>query len=312
MSAAWAEIACQVPAELVDQLASFLVELSGTGVCIDNQTLDTFSLEDLAESPVMTVKAYLPTDQELDRKVAKITDYLSFLANAHSDFHPTPPVISFVRQEEWATSWKQHFHPLLIGRHLVLKPSWEEFAATPDQIVIELDPGMAFGTGTHPTTRLCLECLERIFNHTPPFTAAFPTPSPSVLDVGTGSGILAIAARKLGAGRVIAIDVDPEAVTVALSNLAHNAVTDDLEVSTTPLSMVGGSYSVILANILAEELIRLAPDLTARLEPGGILILSGILTEKEGAVTAAYNRHPLTQTEVTRLDEWSCLVYCQG
>lgn len=312
MSDTWAELACRVPKDLVDDLADFLVERSGNGVCIDNQTLDTFSLDTLNELPVLTVKGYVAAGPELERVVAEVTDYLVTLCAGTPGFNPSPPVIALVQQEDWATSWKQHFRPSAIGRRLVLKPSWEEFLPEGDQVVIEIDPGMAFGTGTHATTRLCLEALERIVDRTPPFAGLPLPPSFSVLDVGTGSGVLAIAARKLGAGDMVALDIDPQAVEVARQNLADNGITAAIEVATTPLSDLSAEFQVVFANILAEDLIRMAPLLSLRLLPGGMLILSGILTEKEPGVRAAYAATGLVLLEATESEEWSCLVYCRG
>ncbi len=308
MTEAWAEVACIVPAELVDQLAEFLVDLSGRGVCIDNQTLDTFSLDTVAEAPVLTVRAYFSTGTELENHLSEVTKFLTNLCAGHVGFDVQLPNVSMVRQEDWATSWKQHFHTSPLGRRLVLKPSWEEFAASEEQVVIEIDPGMAFGTGTHATTRLCLEALERIFDGIAPLSLA-TTPPPEVLDVGTGSGVLAIAARKLGAGRIVAVDIDSEAVQVASDNLANNGVTSDLDVSTTSLSHIDGSFSIVLANILAEDLIRMSPELAAHLLPGGLLILSGILTDREQGVMAACTSCGLRLEEATHQEEWSCLVY---
>jgi ribosomal protein L11 methyltransferase len=309
MTASWAEVACEIPSDLVDQLAPQLVELSGSGVCIDNQALDTFSLEGIGDAPIMVVKAYFADGPNLERQVAEVGAILESLAAANPGFTPKSPVVSHVRQEEWATSWKQHFHVSRIGRRLILKPSWEEFAPQADDVVIELDPGMAFGTGTHPTTRLCLEALERIFDHSPPFSSPQLPLNPHVLDVGTGSGVLAIAARRLGAGRLVALDIDPEAVTVARENLAHNGVTDNIEISTIPVSRHEGGFAIVLANILAEDIAQMSSDLVSQLLPGGLLILSGILNEKERLVMDAFIGRAVTLTEATRQEEWSCLVY---
>jgi ribosomal protein L11 methyltransferase len=312
MSDTWVELSCRVPKDLVDQLADFLVDLSGSGVCIDNQMLDTFSLETLDESPILTVKAYFTAGPELERNLAEVTAYMAELCAAVPEFSPLPPVVAVVKQEDWATSWKQYFHTGTIGRRLVLKPSWEEFDPKGDQVIIEIDPGMAFGTGTHPTTRLCLEALERIVDAAPPFTGMSLPEAFNVLDVGTGSGVLAIAARKLGGGHMVALDIDPQAVEVARQNLANNGITEALDVGITPVSEITAEFSVVFANILAEDLIKMSPLLSPRLLPGGVLILSGILTEKEGGVTAAYAATGLTLVEATRLDEWSCLVYRRG
>lgn len=309
MSDTWAELSCQVPKDAADQLADFLIELSGNGVCIDNQTLDTFSLDTVAEPPLVTVKAYFRAGWELERYLADVTVFLTSLCEGLPGYPHLSTSMTLIHEEDWANSWKQYFHVASIGRRLVLKPSWEEFTPSGDQVVIEIDPGMAFGTGTHPTTRLCLEAMERIVDGMPPFDGP-PIPSEfTVLDVGTGSGVLAIAARKLGAGRMTALDIDPQAVEVARQNLADNGITESLDIGTTPVSEVAERFTVVFANILAEDLIRMSSLLAPRLLPGGMLILSGILTEKEDGVKGAYALTGLSMLETTRLDEWSCLVY---
>jgi ribosomal protein L11 methyltransferase len=169
----------------------------------------------------------------------------------------------------------------------LIVPSWEEAQPNPDDIILHLDPGMAFGTGGHETTRLCLEMLEQIIDQLP---TGRP---PAVLDLGTGSGILAMAAAQLGAGPIHAVDIDPQAVEVARENLAINNLTERVECSSTPLEALTETYDIILANILAEELVRLAPQLTERLAQGGRLILSGILAEKEALVRNGFSTWPL-------------------
>ncbi|MRR36260.1 50S ribosomal protein L11 methyltransferase, partial [bacterium] len=151
MDKTWAEVACEVPAAMVDLLADFLVELSGNGVSIDNLELDTFSLDTVEETPVKTVRAYFSPDDDLEGKLAALNQFLREHASACGD--AAPPTVTTIREEDWATGWRQHFTPTRIGQRLVIKPTWEPFSPEPDDLVIELDPGMAFGTGTHPTTR---------------------------------------------------------------------------------------------------------------------------------------------------------------
>lgn len=301
------EVAFQIPTELADQLAEHLIELSGCGVCIDNQTLDTFSLDTLSEPTITTMRAYFADSPDLALKIKEASLLVTSLCKGHPGFEQPPPSVKPVHQEDWANSWKQHFHPSPIGKRLLLKPSWETLADNEERIVIEIDPGMAFGTGTHATTRLCLEVIERILENSPPFDNPFPVSPPTILDVGTGSGVLAIAARKLGAGRIVAVDIDPEAVQVALANLQCNAIADNIEVSTTPLSQIEGGFAIVLANILAEDLIKMSDELVARLLPGGTLVLSGILNEREDGVLTAYLACGLTHLETTRQQEWSCI-----
>jgi len=190
-----------------------------------------------------------------------------------------------------------------------VKPTWEEYAKNDDDIVLELDPGMAFGTGTHPSTRLCMEILEKIFFHEGDYRDTSSNDQLNVLDVGTGSGILAITAAKLGAVQVTAIDIDPQAVTVALENIVMNGVDNQVTVSDNPLGKITGRYDIVLANILAEELVKMAPELIKRMSPGGFLILSGILTEKEDIVVQGFSTRETSLAEISREAEWSCLTY---
>ena len=308
MSTPWAEAACTVPTALADELADFLVELTGCGVSIENLNVDTFSVETIEETPIKTVKAYLPNDPSLEENLARITAWLHDHGRGCPGFVFQQPVVTFIQEEDWANGWKQHFHPTRIGRRLVIKPTWESYDSLAEDIVIELDPGLAFGTGTHGTTRMCLEVLEGIVFRDTPYGAVEGPPAATVLDVGTGSGILAIAAARFGVGRIVAVDIDPRAVEVANENLALNGITG-VEVSTTPLEAIPGRFDIVLANILAEELVRLGHHLVAKVAPGGFLVLSGILTEREEFVRDGFAPFPLDLAEVRREAEWSCLSY---
>jgi ribosomal protein L11 methyltransferase len=309
MDVIWAEVSCETPADMVDQLAEFLVTLSGNGVCIENLNVDTFSLDSLEDAPVKTVKTYFPADATLQDKIAAIEAYLTEHAAAYPGFVPQPPEISCLKEEDWANNWKKHFKPVRIGNRMVIKPTWEEWDGDDGDIILEIDPGMAFGTGTHATSRLCLETLERIFFHEPPYCESDAPLPADLLDVGTGSGILAIAAAKLGAGRVIAIDIDSTAVIIAQQNIALNRVATIVSACTAPLAEVVGLFSVVVANILAEELVRMSGELVGKMRQGGFLVLSGILTEKEGTVLAGFAPFPLNLVETTRDAEWSCLTF---
>ncbi len=309
MGILWAEVSCIVPGEMVDQLAEFLVALSGNGVCVENLNIDAFSLDELDDAPTKTIKSYFPTDSVLQEKVAAIEAYQAELAAEHPGFVPQPLSVTTIKEEDWANSWKKNFKPARIGQRMIIKPTWEDWNRSDASIVIEIDPGMAFGTGTHATSRLCLETLERIFFREAPFDcieALFPI---DLLDVGTGSGILSIAAAKLGAHRVVAIDIDHKAVMIAQENLALNRVEGMVSVSDAPLRDVPGQFAVVVANILAEDLARMADDLVGKMRQGSILILSGILTEKEEIVLSGFAPFPLALVETTRKGEWSCITY---
>ncbi len=181
-----------------------------------------------------------------------------------------------VPDEDWGEGWKKDFRPLDVGR-VRIRPSWIDVAPPPGAAEVVLDPGMAFGTGSHPTTALCLAALSDLL---------LDRPGASVLDVGTGSGLLAIAARKLGAGRVAANDDDPVAVEVARENAARNSA--PIELTGAPVEAVTGTFDVVVANILANVLVALAVPLAAKVAPGGVLLLSGILAPQEDEVRRAH------------------------
>ncbi|HEY5523686.1 MAG TPA: 50S ribosomal protein L11 methyltransferase [Desulfuromonadaceae bacterium] len=299
----WLEIACDVPEEHADVVADFLTQLTGKGVCVDNQCVDAFSTSEIPDSVRVVIKAYLPADSDPAPQMHELETFLSELSRRHPAASFAPPTLSAVNSEDWSSSWKVHFKPLRVGKRLLIVPTWEEATQLPGDLVIRIDPGMAFGTGGHETTRLCLELLEIVMEGGPLLTV------PSLLDLGTGSGILAIAASLLGAGRILALDIDPDAVVVARDNLALNGLSDSVECGTAPLESLTERFDIILANILAEELVRLAPYLTERLQPGGALILSGILAEKEPLVRQGFASQPLKYCRTVCAGEWVAMLY---
>lgn len=197
-----------------------------------------------------------------------------------------------VEDEDWTELWKVHFKPRRIGRRLVIRPTWEEFAAGPDDVVIVLDPGQAFGTGDHPTTRLCLELLEQE-----------ALAGKTVADIGCGSGILAIAAAKLGADVAIASDLDPLAVAVSRENMARNEVDFPAE-ATDGFAKIVEPVDVVVSNIISATLIRLAPDAYNAVKPGGKWIVSGIYASNWPDVRAAAERQGFQFVDECREDDW--------
>ena len=204
--------------------------------------------------------------------------------------------VAEVPDRDWGEAWKEGLAAFSVGRVFV-RPSWIEQAPPPGAAEVVLDPGMAFGTGTHATTALCLRAIDDLLQ---------ARPGASLLDVGTGSGLLAIAARKLGAGRVAAIDRDPVAVEVARENAARNAA--PVEVGGAPLSRVRGPFDLVVANILANTLVELAPGLARQLAPGGRLLLAGLLAGQVDEVRRAFRRHGLSAEDERRGGEWVLLV----
>jgi ribosomal protein L11 methyltransferase len=303
MTDSWLEIACDVPEEQSEVVADFLTRLTGNGVCVDNLSVDAFSISEIPDSVRVIIKAYLPADHDYASQIFELKTFIAELELRHpADLFP-PPTLSAVNTEDWSSSWKVHFKPLRVGKHLLIVPTWEEAAELQDDLVIRIDPGMAFGTGGHETTRLCLELLESIMENSPLLA------TPSLLDLGTGSGILAMAANLLGAERILALDIDPEAVDVARDNLALNDMFDCVECGTTPLESLTEKFDIILANILAEELVRLASHLSDRLHSSGSLILSGILAEKEPLVRQGFSSQPLKYVRTVAAGEWVAMLY---
>lgn len=278
-------------------------EAAGGGAVIEATGFDDFEQPIPGEHRI-TVKTYVKPGArgaEIRRQIEEGLWRLSLL-------YPIPEAqVRVVREEDWANAWKKFYKPLRIGRRVVLKPSWEEWAALPDDVIVHLDPGMAFGTGMHPTTRLCVAAVEEAVQ-----------PGDRVLDVGTGSGVLAIAAVKLGAQSVLATDIDTLAVRVALENAARNGIAagpgQPIEVrhGSVPEDMAG-AFDVIVANILAEVLVGLFdgkygnPPLAEPLAPGGTIILSGILEDRAGLVIDAAERHGLQVTGRLQENDWVAL-----
>lgn len=203
-----------------------------------------------------------------------------------------------IDEEDWAESWKSFFRPEKIGSRIVVKPSWQTYSQAPGDIIIELDPGMAFGTGTHPTTRLCVQMLE-----------TFVTRGDAFLDVGCGSGILMVAAHKLGASTVCGIDIDSVAVEISCENLARNKVpVHDGRVLPGDLARdVPGSFDIISANILSEPIIALLDQIPARLRPKGVFICSGIIEENAPAVLQKMKSTGFDILEVRRMEGWTAI-----
>lgn len=206
-----------------------------------------------------------------------------------------PARVEYVVGDEWRDAWKAHFKPTRIGKRLVVRPSWEKYKKQPGDVVLVLNPGRAFGTGTHETTRLVLRELdERV------------TKGLRVLDVGCGSGILSIAAILLGGKSVIATDVDPDAVAVTKENAASNKVTPAIKASTRPLTKIPGQFDLVVANIEARVLVPMARALMSKVKLGGTLVLSGILTDQEDDIRAAYKK--MSVERIPHDGEWIAVV----
>jgi ribosomal protein L11 methyltransferase len=299
----WILIEITAPAPAVDLVCNELSNLGCAGTLVEKRELDTFSVPDDEFDPKidLVLQAYFPADLDLVELLPQIEQALERLRPFFSERNFQIGEQQEVRQEDWAEGWKQHFSTMRIGRRLIIRPSWEAYNPGKDEKILELDPGMAFGTGSHGTTLLCLEAIVELFDRN-------PVPK-SLLDVGTGSGILAMAAAALGAEQIIGCDIDPLACEVATENCRKNNLEKRVQITTTPLEQISGTYDVVIANILAEENLRLADSLVEHLAPGGHLFLSGILKEKEQMVCKGFSQQPLEFLNATQRDEWVCLAW---
>jgi len=274
----WIELAVPSHAEAVEAVSEILGRVGHDGIAVD------VPLE--PDRPHL-VKAYVVYDRTARSKVRRVKEAIGRLRAF--GLGPVGEVeVRRVRDEAWLEAWKSQFVPLRIGPFLV-RPSWS--APAGEGVEVVLDPGMAFGTGLHPTTRQCLEAIGEL-----------ALAERSVLDVGTGSGILAIAAAKRGARRVVAVDVDPLAVRAATENALRNGV--EVEVREGSAGDVDGSFELVLANLVADVIVRMAPDLSARLGPGGTLVCAGILREKAPSVIDALREAGLEVVSRDESDDW--------
>ncbi len=299
----WISFTVEVRREAIDAVTQFLMAHGSLGMAYDEQLLGASGdpADPIPPPPDVTrLTAYFPWDTDLWALKRSFLDFLPLLAET---FGPGPE--SFQSAAEitdtgWAEKWKEHFRARKIGRRLVIKPSWEKYSPAENDLVLTVDPGQAFGTGTHETTRMCLRFMETLFDRRP-----FPR---TVLDIGTGTGILGIAAARLGAERVLGIDTDPVAVEVAGKNAGLNGVSGVFRSEGTTLSAIGGEFDLVLANLIAEILVDLAAQILALCAPEGRLVLSGILKEKSGWVVEEYVKHGASLAEEATDGQWAALL----
>jgi ribosomal protein L11 methyltransferase len=302
MTNKWLEMHLAIPDQAVDLVSQALMETGCTGITAAEKTLDTFVVpesDSLGNDPVL--RAYFIYPENVETLCDTVRQALSKLAGLYPGLAETRLSYRQLADHDWASDWQQHFPPFRVGNRLVIHPSWVDWPTTGNEAVLTLDPGQAFGTGTHATTGLCLEALSDLFEST--------SPPQRVLDVGTGSGILAMAGAALGAEKVIACDIDSEACQVARANIKQNQLTQLISITDDPLDKIPGQYDLVLANILAAENIRLADQFLEHLAPKGRLVLSGILIEQEQQVITGFSGLPLKLLSTSHRDEWTCIVY---
>ena len=282
----WAQVTITTSQEASDAVANYLFERDATGVEIK----DTLSLN----SPFVTLISYFPTDDLIGEQVQDLRDFLVSLTQVGIDTHPAKVALRSIEEDNWSEQWRSAFPPQKIGKCLVIAPTWDDIVPESSEILIRLDPGMAFGTGQHATTQLALELLETAIKD-----------SDVVADIGTGSGILGIAAAKLGAKRVDAVDLDATTIPIAQSNIQLNEVEsvirlyqgDGLNV------LENQKYPLIVANILTKVILPMIPQCPKFLEPAGRLILSGILAQEASQIEAQLSENGFRVLEIRQLKE---------
>lgn len=293
----WLKITIETDPVLVEPIGDFLVGVLEAGV-------ETGAVD---EPNFGTLTCYLqkanPDPQEVEEIVTRISSYLGELAKVFAVPVPTLTA-SFFEEEDWSSTWKEHFKPFAIVPGLVIAPTWEEYQPNVGEAVITMDPGMAFGTGHHATTSLSLELLRRTL---------VAGSAMRVLDVGTGTGILGMAAMLFGAASVLGIDNDPEATAAASDNVKRNSLDDRMLVSLTPLGELSGSYQIVVANIVHDVLLELAENLTRLTDVGGFLILSGILVGEQVAhIERFFIGQGFKLLDLEERKEWAALRFQKG
>lgn len=309
----WHEISLHTTEEAAEVIAHHFHEQGAGGVSIEesgslNKRRDT-SLGQWYEEPLneipegqAVVKGYFSEHEAVNNILQTLKRALAELPSFGFDVGPANWEVKEVKEEDWATAWKQYYKPVKISERLVIKPKWERYEAKPGEIVLEMDPGMAFGTGTHATTALCLRTLEKVIQ-----------PGDRVIDVGTGSGILAIAAAKLGASHVLALDLDPVAIDSAKDNVKLNGLQTHVEVIQSDLLQAWNSsqsqkVQVIVANILAEIILTFIDEVYNVLPSGGVFVASGIIKQKEPDVRKALLQAGFEHVDQYEENDWVALV----
>jgi ribosomal protein L11 methyltransferase len=300
---AWLELAVEADVEAVEAVSEILGRVATGGTTIE----PAFDLVEeglgarVDPSRPAVVRGYVPARDAAAAEAARATvskalgHLQAFGLRAIGDLRTR-----LVNEEDWASTWKAHFPVLRVGRRLVIRPTWRRHRRRPGDVVLALDPGMAFGTGLHPTTRLCLAALE-------PLAADGRLAGARVLDVGCGSGILAIAALRLGAATALGVDTDPIAIESTLANARRNRLVRRMAARVGSLPSGAGSFDVVLANLIAGVLVPLAPALRDELRVGGALVASGIFIDREDEVRAAFDAAGLVVVERSAEGDWVAL-----
>lgn len=313
MDGKWVEIKIVTNSNAIEPVSGIFYGLDVKGVAIEdpndilNRKQDSLSW-DFADTNIFeygdkaaVVKGYFHQEDDIENIVLYMEDRLKELRSMGIDIGEGKIITNAVYEENWSTAWKKYYKTTKLGKRIVIKPIWENYELQEDELIVELDPGMAFGTGTHETTMMCVELLEK-----------YIMPHQTVFDIGTGSGILAITAAKLGAERVVAVDLDEVAVRAAQENASYNNL-DNIEIKHGNLvDVVEGKADVVVANIIADVIILLSKTVKQFMKEDGLFIGSGIINDRKNDVIKALVNEGFTIMEIREMGEWAAFTAVQS
>lgn len=309
MEGTWIEVRVITKSEALEPISGIFYGLDCKGVAIEDpqdilgreQGPLTWDFADINvlehKGTVAVVKGYFSQDEKIDELLSYITSKVNEIKDLGMDVGEGLVTAAELHEEDWANNWKKYYKPSKIGENIVVKPIWEEYTKKEDELVIELDPGMAFGTGEHETTRMCVQALEK-----------YVKKDSIVFDVGCGSGILAIAAAKFGAKMAVGVDLDPVAVESAKENVTYNNVNNIEILEGNLLDVISGKADIVVANIIAEIICILTEDVSKAINPGGYFITSGIIHDRVEMVTTKLEECGFEVIKVNKDGEWNCII----
>lgn len=309
MDGTWIEVRVITKSEALEPVSGIFYSLDCKGVAIEDPE-DILGREqgpltwDFADINVLehkgkfaVVKAYFAEEDNIEEILGYVNEKLVELKEMGSDLGEAKVEHEKMYEEDWANTWKQYYKPSKVGEKIVVKPIWEEYEQKEGELVVNLDPGMAFGTGTHETTRMCIQALEKYVKE-----------ESTVFDVGCGSGILAIAAAKLGAKLAVGVDLDPVAVESSIENVGYNNLNNIEILHGNLVEVIDGKSDIVVANILAEIICILTDDVKRVMKDGGVFITSGIIHDRVDMVCEKLEATGFEVIEKNRDGEWNCIV----
>ena len=309
MDGTWIEVRVITKSEALEPVSGIFYSLDCKGVAIEDpedilgreQGPLTWDFADINvlehKGKVAVVKAYFAEEDNIEEILGYVNEKLVELKEMGIDLGEAKVVHEKMYEEDWANTWKQYYKPSKVGEKIVVKPIWEEYEQKEGELVVNLDPGMAFGTGTHETTRMCIQALEKYVKE-----------ESTVFDVGCGSGILAIAAAKLGAKLAVGVDLDPVAVESSIENVGYNNLNNIEILHGNLVEVIDGKADIVVANILAEIICILTDDVKRVMKDGGVFITSGIIHDRVDMVCEKLEATGFEVIEKNRDGEWNCIV----